>query len=233
MRNVIVYVLCFVLILISLLIFHADLQFFAPFDRLFRPLRPTEQALIGGKQWLLKAGEISICAVPIPIGNYLFYHDLQIFLARQTLFSDTNAIFTTNNDRLPLVRKLDTQQHYEILLGMMEMDRQSRILQLLADKNRVYYKDTLPMISPIYNAGDYGEFPKFGGFWFEPETYCQLCDSTYYNPFLIYEMMPNGFRLDTTATRQWILQHYNDFYGYKPNQPFIVLQKEINKTIDT
>lgn len=186
-----------------------------------------------GQQWLLKTNEISICAVPIPIGDHLFYHDLQIYLAKQTLlFSDTNSIFTTDKETLPIVRKMENG-HYEVLLGMVEPYQQGRILQLLANKNTVYYKDTLPMLSPMRTKTPQDEFAQFGGFWFEPDLYCQLCDSAFYNPFLIYEMKPNGLELDTLATRQWILEHYTDFYGYKPSTPIVVVQRKSNVEIDT
>lgn len=169
----------------------------------------------------MQNGDISINAESMLIGDNLLQHHLTVYANGQAIFADTNHLFSTAQGILPLVRPVSGNR-YEILLGVAQGYEHSTVLRLIANHTGVLQQDTLPMFDSSYTDIDSDMAVEFGGFLLPHTAYCSHCDSTYYNPMLIYEASHNGFRLDEVATYDWIIAHYGVFHGFSPQADLVV-----------
>ena len=169
----------------------------------------------------MQNGDITINAESMLIGDNLLQHHLTVYAKGRAIFADTNHLFSTAQGILPLVRPISSNR-YEILLGVAQGYEHSTVLRLIANHTGILQQDTLPMFDSSYTDIDDDMAVEFGGFLLPHNTYCSHCDSTYYNPMLIYEASHNGFRLDEVATYDWIIAHYGIFHGFAPQADLVV-----------
>lgn len=153
-----------------------------------------------------------------------FYKNLKIVYNDALIYDNKETEFITNFGILPIVRQLENGE-VEALLGIKE-NKGYKILRLLLEEKKILSQSKLPLFSGGHQDIDKDRIPEFMGYLENYPDYCTQCDSVYYNPLLIYEMRPNGFALDTTATQTWIQEHYNDFYGFQPDSTIIVKRVE-------
>lgn len=152
------------------------------------------------------------------------YRDLRVVLDGKLLYEDQKSNFVSNFGILPIVRQLENNQ-FEILVGFQENSGE-KILHLIGREDSLILNDTLPLFKGNHSDRDRDGMPEFSGFLEKFPAYCQECDSLYYNPYLIYEMRPERFVLDTLLTRQWIENHYDRFAGFKPDSNLLVKKKK-------
>lgn len=179
---------------------------------------------------LLQSGNIDIKAVSLPIADEMLYHHLSVTANKQELFSDTTNLFTNQQGLLPIMRQLP-DRNYEILLGMAQGYDHNLVLRLITNEKEVLQRDTLPMFENSIADADGDTAVEFAGFLDKPILYCQNCDSTYYNPMMIYEVSSHGFRFDNIATYDWIMANYGVFYGFKPQNDLVVPLQHPNKNL--
>jgi len=177
-------------------------------------------------KWSFFEDDLHILSQEQPITNYQmpFYKNLKIIYKDALIYDNKETEFITNFGILPIVRQLENGT-VEALLGIKEKQG-FKILRLLLEEKRILSQSKLPLFSGGHQDIDQDKIPEFMGYLENFPDYCMHCDSVYYNPLLIYEMRPNGFTLDTTATQKWIEEHYHDFHGFQPDSTIIVKRVE-------
>jgi len=172
--------------------------------------------------WLYQSGRVGIWAEKRLTNSPLSFQLLHIIIDHQLLWSDTTHIFITRNGILPIVREI-TNNDLEIMLGFLESSKNPKIIRLIYSHAKGgFTQDTLPLFIGNHKDIDFDGEIEFMGYLENWNPYCAQCDSTYYNPLLIYKMTANGFQLDTSATKDWIEKHYRAFFGFKPNKKIIL-----------
>ncbi len=172
--------------------------------------------------WLYQGGDVGILAEQRLDLDKPYFKSLHIIVNRTPVWSsDSSTIFTNRNGVLPIVRDLK-EAGTEILIGYSERFRQDKIILLTFFNEQLVRQDTLPMFDKNHQDMDKDGLIEFRGKLGYFPSYCRLCDSTYYNPELSYEMTDIGFILDSLETRRWIMQNYGEFHGYKASSEIVV-----------
>ncbi len=187
--------------------------------------RRSYDAPIEKVRWDFLEGRMVVLADEIPATHQEMpvYKNLKMVYEDQLIYENTEKTFITNFGILPIIRDLDNGE-VEALLGVKTAST-FNILRFVIEDKRILSQERLPLFSGGHRNVDEDEAIEFMGYLENYGDYCMFCDSVYYNPLLIYEMRSDGFRLDSTATRQWIEKHYEEFKGFKADSNVVVKKR--------
>lgn len=173
--------------------------------------------------WLVNTARVGVVAkrATTSYSNSTRYQNLSIFIDSNLVYHNPRDYFDMHFGLLPIVQPL-SDEVTELLLGFWNQKFQTKILRLQCNNKRVLYQDTLPAFNAHPTDLDRDRREEFSGYLAENEVYCVGCDSAYYNPLLFYEITKNGVQLDSAVTKKWIEEHYDSFYGFRPNKKLIV-----------
>jgi hypothetical protein len=147
--------------------------------------------------------------------------------AGKELFLDTSLTeYEFGDARYPLIRARNNGI-YEILVEVNDRPAKNFLKLFKIQNDRVVSIDKLPTFNSgpsnldadtnfeFISTGEWGELWGDNG------------DLTAYNPALVYEDSPEGFRLDTALTIKKNTEKYGKFYGYKYDEKVVINVKDI------
>ena len=142
------------------------------------------------------------------------YDSLVIFENERPIFSSReNDFFVICDKSRPM---LFHEQKSNII--MLEIDARpdvNKIVAFVIKDNKVQKIDTLPQFEEQPKDIDNDNKLEVYGIMNLVEAYCADCDSSYYNPTLVYKITETGFVLDSINTIKMNKKIWGDFYGFK------------------
>ena len=193
-------------------------------------IESSEQSLENNKTIKLTKDFKILCKLNEEFASDSCYDSLVILKGENTVYKATDRdLFVITGSSKPLF--FSVGQSDLILIQFDNRPDLNRTLAIYFQNGILNKLDTIPQLDIKPKDIDNDNFIEFIGTMHLTDSYCQDCDSAFYNPSLVYKYTEAGLKLDSINTIAINKKQWGDFYGYKKQNKILHYKNLINNKI--